>query len=142
MLVQLPVIYEMTKMLHNSALKDVPYSFDRIMHLEHYFCSSLFSNLASQYSTASDGIILTSSSLSESYVGTSITFASVYQPLRLGTEGYDAPKETLAFPKQRYPDLGVNLTDVELVFQHLNFSGPFHSPKAEEPFLERMHVSR
>ena len=49
--------------------------------------------------------------------GTSITcfdtqIASLNEPLRLST--------TLAFPKQRYPDLGVNLTDDELAFQHPN----------------------
>lgn len=92
--------------------------------------------MASQYPTASDGQILTGFSLSESYVGTAIAgfgsqIASLNQPLSLGTQGYAAiaeamtvlaaANETLAFIKQRYPDQGVTLADVELAFQHLNF---------------------
>ena len=134
--VELSVIYEMTKMLRNCALHDVPYSFSKIVHVGHSFGSSLLYNLASQYPTASDGLILTGFSLSESYVGTAIAgfnsqFASLNQPLRFGTKGYAAvaealavlaaANETLAFIKQRYPDLGVTLADVELAFQHLGF---------------------
>ena len=134
--VELSVIYEMTKMLRNSALQDVPYSFSKIIHVGHSLCSSLLHNLASQYPTASDGLILTGFSLSETHVGTAVAgfgsqIASLNQPLRLGTQGYAAiaeamavlaaANETLAFIKQRYPDQGVTLADVELAFQHLNF---------------------
>ena len=134
--VELSVIYELTKMLRNSSLQDVPYSFCKIIHVGHSFGSSLLYNLASQYPTASDGLILTGFSLSETYVGTAIAsfnsqIASLNQPLRFGTQEYAAiakalavlaaANETLAFIKQRYPDLGVTLADVELAFQHFNF---------------------
>ena len=125
--VELSVIYEMTKMLRNSALQDVPYSFCKIIHVGHSFGSSLLYNLAGQYPTASDGLILTGFSLSEAYVGTAIAgfdtqIASLNQPLRFGTQGYAAitetlavlaaANETLAFIKQRVTDLaGVDLLD-------------------------------
>ncbi len=133
---ELSVIYEMTKMLRNCALHDVPYSFSKIVHVGHSFGSSLLYNLASQYPTASDGLILTGFSLSESYVGTAIAgfnsqFASLNQPLRFGTQRYAAiaealavlaaANETLAFIKQRYPDLSVTSADVKLALQHLGF---------------------
>ena len=135
--VELSVIYEMTKMLRNSALQDVPYTFCKVIHVGHSFGSSLLYNLASQYPTASDGLIITGFSLSsEAYVGTAIAgfysqIASLNQPLRFGTKGYAAiaealavlaaANETLAFIKQHYPDLGVTLADVELAFQHFKF---------------------
>ena len=134
--VELLVIYEMTKMLRNSALHVVPHFYSKIIHVDHSFGSSVLYNLASQYRSASDGLILTGFSLSESYVGTAIAgfgsqIASLNQPLSLGTQGYAAiaeamtvlaaANETLAFIKQRYPDQGVTLADVGLAFQHLNF---------------------
>ena len=134
--VELSVIYEMTKMLRTSALHDIPYSFSKIIHVGHSFGSSLIYNLASQYPTASDALILTGFSLSGSYVGTVIAgfdsqIASLNQPLRFGTQDYaaiaealailGAANETLAFIEQRYPNLGVTLADVELAFRRLKF---------------------
>ncbi len=153
--VELSVIYELTKMLRNIALHDVPYRFSKIIHVGHSFGSSLLYNLASQYPTASDALILTGFSLSESYVGTAIAgfdsqIASLNQPLRFGTQSYaaiaealailSAANETLAFIEQRYPDLSVTLADVELAFQRLNFEdlvagfeGPILSTTRELP---------
>ena len=151
--VQVPVIYEMTKMLHNSALQDVLYSFSKIRHVGHSFGSPLLSNLASQYPTVSDCLILTDSSLSKSNVGTSITcfdtqIASLNQPLRLGTECYAAIAEALALLAASQRDISfykATLSRPRLKrrtrIPTSQFPGPFHFGKAHENILEQRKLS-
>ena len=140
---ELSVVQEMTTMVRNGAFSNIPYCFSKIVHVGHSFGSSLIYNLASQYPTTSDGLILTGFSLDDSHFGTAIAgfgnqIARLNQPIRFGNQSHAAiakaqsillaANETLAFIQQHYPTLGLYITDIELAmhrYKHSDFAMGF-----------------
>ena len=86
---ELSAIYQLTMMLRNGTLPQVPHAFDKIVHVGHSFGSVLSFELAAMYPTASDALILTGFSLNGSFIPETIAawnskLARLNEPLRFG----------------------------------------------------------
>lgn len=94
-------IYELTIMLRNGTLPNVPQAFSKIVHVGHSFGSALSYLLAVMHPTASDGLILTGFSQNGSFLpittaGWDSKLARLNQPLRFGNVSYSAVSGALS----------------------------------------------
>ncbi|KAI4204176.1 MAG: hypothetical protein LQ350_001367 [Teloschistes chrysophthalmus] len=92
---EMSVLYELTSMLRNGTLPNVPHAFSKIVHVGHSFGSALSYLLAVMHPTASDGLILTGFSQNGSYLAATVAswdskLARLNQPLRFGNISYAA----------------------------------------------------
>lgn len=92
---EMSVLYELTSMLRNGTLPNVPHAFSKIVHVGHSFGSALSYLLAVMHPTASDGLILTGFSQNGSYLAATVAswdnkMARLNQPLRFGNISYAA----------------------------------------------------
>ncbi|KAI4146251.1 MAG: hypothetical protein L6R39_003524 [Caloplaca ligustica] len=98
---EMSAVYELTMMLRNGTLPNVPHAFSKIVHVGHSFGSALSYLLAVMYPTASDGLILTGFSQNGSFLPTTTAswdskLARLNQPLRFGNVSYTAVSGALA----------------------------------------------
>ena len=82
-------IYELTLMLREGTLPNVPKAFQKVVHVGHSVGSILIYRLVADHPTISDGIVLTSFSLNASYFAATMAsldskLAHLNQPLRFG----------------------------------------------------------
>lgn len=86
---ELSAIYEITKMLRQGSLPNVPQAFSKIVHVGHSLGSILTYNLAAMHPTASDGLVLTAFTFDSAYIGATFKawaskLARNNQPKRFG----------------------------------------------------------
>ncbi len=82
-------LYEVTVMLRNGTVPNIPQAFEKVVHVGHSFGSVLTYDLVAQYPRASDGIILTGYSQDGAFFFQTIAdfnskLARLNQPLRFG----------------------------------------------------------
>lgn len=87
--VEMSALYEVTEMLRNGTIPNVPRAFKKVVHVGHSFGSVLTYNLVAQHPSASDGIILTGYSQDGAFFFQTIAnfnskLARLNQPLRFG----------------------------------------------------------
>lgn len=97
---EMSALYELTMMLRNGTLPNVPRAFSKIVHVGHSFGSALSYLLAVMHPTASDGLVLTGFSQNGSFLPTTVAswdskLARLNQPLRFGNISYSAVSEAL-----------------------------------------------
>ncbi|CAL8576426.1 hypothetical protein XPA_002310 [Xanthoria parietina] len=97
---EMSAIFELTMMLRNGTLPNVPRAFNKIVHVGHSFGSALSYLLAVMHPTASDGLVLTGFSQNGSFLPTTVAswdnkLARLNQPLRFGNISYSAVSEAL-----------------------------------------------
>ncbi|KAL8670558.1 MAG: hypothetical protein Q9168_004906 [Polycauliona sp. 1 TL-2023] len=98
---EMSALYELTKMLRNGTLPNVPHAFSKIVHVGHSFGSALSYLLAVMHPTASDGLILTGFSQNGSFLPSTVAswdnkLARLNQPLRFGNISYAAVSNALS----------------------------------------------
>ncbi|KAL8689961.1 MAG: hypothetical protein Q9224_004518 [Gallowayella concinna] len=98
---EMSALYELTMMLRNGTLPDVPQAFSKVVHVGHSFGAGLSYLLAAMYPTASDGLILTGFSQNGSFLAPTVAswdskLARLNQPLRFGNISYAALSEAFS----------------------------------------------
>ncbi|KAL8699297.1 MAG: hypothetical protein Q9201_006082 [Fulgogasparrea decipioides] len=98
---EMSALYELTMMLRNGILPNVPHAFSKIVHVGHSFGSGLSYLLAVMHPTASDGLILTGFSQNGSFLPSTVAswdskLARLNQPLRFGNISYSAVSGALS----------------------------------------------
>ncbi|KAL8729722.1 MAG: hypothetical protein Q9166_004550 [cf. Caloplaca sp. 2 TL-2023] len=97
---EMSALYQLTMMLRNGTLPNVPQAFNKIVHVGHSFGSALSYLLAVMYPTASDALILTGFSQNGSFLSTTVAswdskLARLSQPLKFGNISYTAVSDAL-----------------------------------------------
>ena len=95
---EMSALYELTMMLRNGTLPEVPHAFSKVVHVGHSFGSTLSYLLAIMHPTASDGLILTGFSQNGSFLPATVAswnskLARLNQPLRFGNISYSTVSE-------------------------------------------------
>ena len=98
---EMSALYELTMMLRNGTLPNVPQAFSKIVHVGHSFGSALSYLLAIEHPTASDGLVLTGFSQNASFLSATVAswdskLARLNQPLRFGNISNAAVSEALS----------------------------------------------
>ncbi|KAL8733293.1 MAG: hypothetical protein Q9181_003632 [Wetmoreana brouardii] len=129
---EMSALYELTMMLRNGSLPNVPHTFSKIVHVGHSFGSGLSYLLAVMHPTASDGLILTGFSQNGSFLPTTVAswdskLARLNQPLRFGNISYSAVSGALSTIGASSPDLtqianglakyNITLGEIQQLFQ-------------------------
>lgn len=89
-------IYQVTQMLRQGTIPQVPRRFSRVVHVGHSFGAFLSYFMVTKYPDASDGLILTGFSFSgrwfkQTIAGWNLHLASLNQPLRFGYVRLNSP---------------------------------------------------
>ncbi|KAL8868118.1 MAG: hypothetical protein Q9174_005205, partial [Haloplaca sp. 1 TL-2023] len=98
---EMSVLYELTSMLRNGTLPNVPHAFTKIVHVGHSFGSLLSYLLVRMHPTASDGLVLTGFSQNGTYLPATVAswdvkLARLNQPFRFGNISYSAVSSALS----------------------------------------------
>ncbi|KAL8645074.1 MAG: hypothetical protein Q9226_007466 [Calogaya cf. arnoldii] len=98
---EMSALYELTMMLRNGSLPNVPQAFNKVVHVGHSFGSALSYLLSVMHPTASDGLILTGFSQNGSFLAATVAswdvkLARLNQPLRFGNISYTAVSQALS----------------------------------------------
>ena len=148
---EVAALYEISKMLRQGTLPNVPHAFNKIVHVGHSFGSIQSYTLAALHPEVTDGLILTGFSVNGSFIPE--TFASLdsklarfNQPLRFGSVSIDAvtkalamlgtPQVSLAQVEQFLAKSGLTLGEVQSVVQSTDLANfitgidPSSFPKA------------
>lgn len=119
----LSAIHELTTMLRQGKVTNIPHAFSKIIHVGHSFGSILGVNLAAMYPTDSDALILTGFAPNSSFVGTTLAnwnfkLARLSQPFRFGNANpARATKAAIENFGGSLEAMGVPLADVKPMLQ-------------------------